>query len=122
MTRLTRSSRCSSGPREAGATSVGSVALHLRGEVREVFMGWLRDQRPDLVPRYEQLYRRGAYAPREERERLAGLVRGARAPRTKRFTRARAETQRWQRPPASDPSPTAGRSRRESAARQQSLF
>lgn len=60
---------------EAGATSVGGVALHLRGEVRDVFMGWLRSQRPDLVPRYERLYRRGAYAPPEERRRLAKLVR-----------------------------------------------
>jgi DNA repair photolyase len=61
--------------KEVGATGVGGVALHLRGEVREVFMGWLREQRPDLVPRYEKLYRRGAYAPREERERLSKLVR-----------------------------------------------
>ncbi len=60
---------------EAGATSVGGIALHLRGEVREVFMGWLRAERPDLVPRYEELYRRGAYAPQPERERLARLVR-----------------------------------------------
>jgi DNA repair photolyase len=59
----------------AGASSVGGVALHLRGEVREVFMGWLRAERPDLVPRYEALYRRGAYAPVAERERLAGMVR-----------------------------------------------
>jgi DNA repair photolyase len=63
------------GVKEAGATGVGGVALHLRGEVREVFMGWMREQRPDLVPRYEKLYRRGAYAPREERERLSKLVR-----------------------------------------------
>jgi DNA repair photolyase len=59
----------------AGARSIGGVALHLRGEVREVFMGWLRAERPDLVPRYEELYRRGAYAPPEERERLARMVR-----------------------------------------------
>ena len=52
----------------AGASSIGGVALHLRGEVRQVFMDWLRTQRPDLVPRYEELYRRGAYAPREERD------------------------------------------------------
>jgi hypothetical protein len=51
------------------------VALHLRGEVREVFMSWLKAQRPDLVPRYEELYRRRAYAPQEERERLAAMVR-----------------------------------------------
>ena len=59
----------------AGATSIGGVALHLRGEVREIFMDWLRCQRPDLVGRYERLYRRGAYARRAERERLAQLVR-----------------------------------------------
>jgi DNA repair photolyase len=58
-----------------GATSIGGIALHLRGEVRQVFMDWLRAQRPDLVARYEQLYRRGAYAPREERERLSKLIR-----------------------------------------------
>ncbi len=38
-------------------------------------MDWLKSQRPDLVPRYERLYERGAYAPREERERLSRLVR-----------------------------------------------
>jgi DNA repair photolyase len=61
---------------DAGAQSIGGVALHLRGEVRDVFMQWLQARRPELVERYEELYRRGAYAPREERERLAGLVRG----------------------------------------------
>ena len=66
---------------DAGATSIGAAALHLRPGVREVFMRWLRAQRPDLVERYEQLYRRGAYAPRHERERLSALVR--RAPRSR---------------------------------------
>ncbi|HUB36268.1 MAG TPA: radical SAM protein [Solirubrobacteraceae bacterium] len=61
--------------REAGARSIGGVALHLRGEVRDVFMGWLRQQRPDLVERYGELYRQGAYAAPEERRRLARLVR-----------------------------------------------
>src|SRR5271170_6311219 len=65
---------------QAGATSVGGVALHLRGEVRGVFMDWLRSQRPDLVSRYEELYRRRAYAPQEERERLARMVRSGGAP------------------------------------------
>jgi DNA repair photolyase len=65
---------------EAGATSVGGATLHLRGEVRQVFMGWLHAHRPDLVPRYEQLYRRGAYAPVEERRRLSRLVRRGGAP------------------------------------------
>ena len=60
---------------DAGARSIGGVALHLRGEVRTVFMDWMRAQRPDLVPRYEKLYGRGAYAPVEERRRLARMVR-----------------------------------------------
>ncbi|MFN8202536.1 MAG: radical SAM protein [Solirubrobacteraceae bacterium] len=60
---------------EQGATGVSGIALHLRGEVRDVFMQWLRSYRPDLVDRYEQLYARGAYAPKAERERLMRLVR-----------------------------------------------
>jgi DNA repair photolyase len=59
---------------EAGATHISGIALHLRGEVRDIFMDWLRSQRPDLVPRYERLYARGAYAPKSERERLSGMV------------------------------------------------
>jgi DNA repair photolyase len=59
---------------QAGATSVAGIALHLRGEVRDVFMDWMRAKRPDLVPRYEELYRRRAYAPQPERERLSRLV------------------------------------------------
>ncbi len=52
--------------REAGADFLGGVALHLRDEVRDVFFGWLRAKRPDLLPMYEQLYpnRRGVPAPR----------------------------------------------------------
>jgi len=60
---------------EAGATGVGGAALHLRGEVRGVFMEWLRAYRPDLVEHYEELYRRGAYAPAAERARLDDLLR-----------------------------------------------
>jgi DNA repair photolyase len=61
---------------EAGAVSAGGVALHLRGEVKELWFDWLREKRPDLIPLYERLYRRGAYAPPQERERLAKLARG----------------------------------------------
>ena len=60
---------------EAGATGIGGIALHLRGEVKQLFMDFLREYRPDLVPRYEELYRRGAYAPPAERRRLAALIR-----------------------------------------------
>jgi DNA repair photolyase len=76
---------------DAGATHVGGIALHLRGEVRAVFMDWLADQRPDLVPRYQELYARGAYATADERRRLSALVhRGGRfpAPGVRRARRA----------------------------------
>ena len=64
--------------REAGARSVTPIALHLRPGVREVFMDWLDGERPELLERYAQLYGRGAYAPADERRRLAALVRGDR--------------------------------------------
>src|SRR4051812_15389531 len=61
---------------EAGATSIGGQPLFLRGSVRGLFFDWLREHRPDLVPRYEELYRRGAYLSedaRREIERAAGV-------------------------------------------------
>jgi DNA repair photolyase len=64
---------------DAGATGVSGIGLHLRGEVRGIFMEWLRSYRPDLVERYEELYARGAYLPRVEQERIGALVRRARA-------------------------------------------
>jgi DNA repair photolyase len=64
---------------KAGARSVSGITLHLRGEVRGVFMDWLRSYRPDLVDHYEELYARGAYAPRSEQERLSGIVARARS-------------------------------------------
>src|SRR3712207_3004531 len=64
-----------------GATSIGGIALHLRGEVRQIFFDWLRANRPDLIPLYERLYARGAYMPPAERERFSAMVR--RGPRWK---------------------------------------
>jgi len=60
---------------EANATYIGGNTLFLRGSVRKVFFDWLREHRPDLLPRYEELYRRGAYLPEAQRieiERAAG--------------------------------------------------
>ncbi|HWF55965.1 MAG TPA: radical SAM protein [Solirubrobacteraceae bacterium] len=59
---------------EAGADYVTGIALHLRADVRRLFFDWLREHRPELVPRYERLYRRGAYAVPEERTRLTALL------------------------------------------------
>ena len=60
---------------EAGATFVNGIALHLRPGVKEVFMSWLSAARPDLVPKYEDLYQDRAYAPNAERKRIGSLVR-----------------------------------------------
>ena len=83
---------------EAGAAYVTGIALHLRGDVRELWFEWLRANRPELVPRYERLYRRGAYAPPEERRRLSALVKGPDlAPGTRmrgRIERSRPEPRR----------------------------
>ena len=60
---------------EAGPDSIGGIGLHLRGEVRDIWFDWLRERRPDLLPRYEELYERGAYMRKEEANRLAAMVR-----------------------------------------------
>ncbi|MHB8693506.1 MAG: SPL family radical SAM protein, partial [Solirubrobacteraceae bacterium] len=60
---------------EAGAAYVTGIPLHLRGDVRKVFFDWLREYRPELLPRYRELYRRSAYAPEDERRRLLELLR-----------------------------------------------
>ena len=73
---------------ENGAVSIGGNTLFLRGAVREIFMDWLKGYRPDLVPRYEELYARGAYVPEPERrriERAAGLPGARLKPYPERF-------------------------------------
>jgi len=63
--------------READATFLGGVALHLRDEVRDVFFAWLQAKRPDLIPRYEKLYSGGrAYMRPPERNRVSSVVKG----------------------------------------------
>lgn len=60
--------------KRAGAASVTYTALHLRPGVKEWFARWLRAHRPDLIPRYRELYGDGAYAPREYRRWLASRI------------------------------------------------
>jgi len=103
-----------------GATGAGGIALHLRPGVREVFMDWLRSQRPELVPRYERLYARGSYAQTVERERIAGVLATARRKHPLRGTQAGA-FRRNARSPALDP-PGPQRPPRPAAAVQQALF
>ena len=44
--------------------------------MREIWFDWLRQYRPDLIDRYEELFRRGAYMDKDEREKLAKQARG----------------------------------------------
>jgi len=66
--------------RAAGATGIWANLLYLRPGTREHFLAALDRDWPELLPRYERLYRRGAYLPRREtdpvRERVRRLARG----------------------------------------------
>ncbi|MFI6306536.1 intein-containing Rv2578c family radical SAM protein [Amycolatopsis thailandensis] len=59
---------------EAGATRVTVLPLHLRPGAREWFARWLGREHPGLVPKYRELYSRGAYLPKSYRERLGARV------------------------------------------------
>jgi DNA repair photolyase len=59
----------------AGATHVMPIVLHLRPGAREWFLDWLRATHPDLVPRYAELYGRGAYARKDYQARICAQVR-----------------------------------------------
>jgi len=100
----------------AGATSIGGQALFLRGSTRDVFFDWLRAARPDLVERYEQLYRKGAYLSPQAREGLE-----ARLPGRRRKGRRRPSSERFDRPPR-PPALARPNPAKEVAARQTTLF
>jgi DNA repair photolyase len=65
--------------RAAGATGIWANLLYLRPGTREHFLSALERDWPELLPRYEELYRRGAYLSRREtdpvRERVRSLAR-----------------------------------------------
>jgi DNA repair photolyase len=58
----------------AGAAHVTPIVLHLRPGAREWFLGWLREAHPDLMPRYAELYGRGAYARKDYQARIGAQV------------------------------------------------
>ena len=80
---------------ESGATHVSPIVLHLRPGAREWYLKWLAEHHSDLVPRYERLYARGAYAPKAFQDEITGRVRdlaekygvGERVPREARRIR-----------------------------------
>ena len=63
--------------KEAGATSVHPVALHLRPKVREHYLGFLAEKRPDLLSLYRARFSNGWYQPQEIQRRIESTVAGA---------------------------------------------
>jgi DNA repair photolyase len=59
----------------SGASAVMHTALHLRPGTREWFMQWLGVEYPELVDRYEAMYKFSSYAPKEYRRWLADKFR-----------------------------------------------
>ena len=59
---------------DAGATHVTPILLHLRPQVKEVYLDWLANTYPHLLDRYEAMYGRSAYAPKAQRDRLSRQV------------------------------------------------
>jgi DNA repair photolyase len=58
----------------AGARSVTPLALHLRPGAREWYLAWLQRAYPELVPRYHELYGRGAYVPKAYQRSISARV------------------------------------------------
>ena len=104
--------------RDAGATHVWCNVLFLRPGTREHFLGALAEDWPELLPMYEQLYARGAYAPKAERERIGGVLAAARRKHPLLGTRAGA-FRRNADSPGLDPRPVPSRP---SITVQQALF
>ena len=61
----------------AGAATVTPLALHLRPGAREWYQQWLRRERPDLLPRYRELYGDRSYLGGAVQRELAARVRVA---------------------------------------------
>lgn len=86
----------------AGATHLTPIVLHLRPGARQWWLAWLSREHPRLVPRYLELYGRGAYAPRAYQERVTTQIREL----ATRFGIGRATPARARRlPPPPPPSP-----------------
>jgi DNA repair photolyase len=60
--------------RDAGAASIWANLLYLRPGTKEHFMECLARHWPDLLPRYQEEYSRGAYLPEEKSKPVQQLV------------------------------------------------
>ncbi len=103
--------------RKAGATFLGGVALHLRGETKDVFYAWLQTKRPDLLPKYEALYGPRAHLRPDQRRHTTRAVKGWGHARLRRSLADRSEPT-----PSSKPNPSAPPASRPTPTSQPSLF
>jgi DNA repair photolyase len=62
---------------KAGAQGATPIPLHLRPGAREWYLSWLGRTRPDLVPRYRELFRGGSYSARAYQQDVCARVRAA---------------------------------------------
>ncbi len=58
----------------AGARSITPLVLHLRPGAREWYLAWLEREHPELMPRYQDLYGAGAYAPKAYQRSVSARV------------------------------------------------
>ena len=73
---------------QAGATSITPIPLHLRRGVKEHFLGFLAEARPELHRDLTSRYGRGAYLPGGERRAITDRLDAALAPERQRRSRA----------------------------------
>jgi DNA repair photolyase len=62
---------------DAGVESATPIVLHLRPGVKEEYLGWLAEVRPDLRSRYDQIYGRRSYAPKGVQAEITARFRAA---------------------------------------------
>ena len=59
---------------DAGAAYLSPIVLHLRPGAREWWQAWLARERPDLLPRYAELYGGRSYAPKGYQQQITETV------------------------------------------------
>ncbi len=59
---------------EAGAVSLGTVMLHVKPPLRDHFLSWIEQNRPDLLPRYRRLYGSNSFVPEGMQKRVSRMV------------------------------------------------
>jgi DNA repair photolyase len=62
---------------DAGVEAASPIVLHLRPGVKQEYLSWLAEVRPDLLERYDQIYGRRAYAPKAVQEEITARFHAA---------------------------------------------